>query len=86
MISVLPTGVGKSILFMVPAVMADTGTNIVVVPFVSQMEDLVERASSMGVNCICYRLSVSAGRNGLQRAARLVVASADLVATAKFTA
>lgn len=86
MISVLPTGAGKSILFMVPAVMASTGMSIVVVPFVSLMEDLVERATSMGVDCIRYRPSLSAGRDGVQRAARMVVASADLIATPEFTA
>ncbi|KAL9560637.1 hypothetical protein ACKAV7_015200 [Fusarium commune] len=34
-INVLPTGAGKSILFMLPAVMQDTGTSIVVVPFIA---------------------------------------------------
>ena len=34
-ICVLPTGAGKSILFMLPAMLPRTGTSIVVVPFVA---------------------------------------------------
>lgn len=85
-ISVLPTGAGKSILFMLPAVMTDTGTSIVVVPYVALMEDLVRRAVTMGVDCIRFRTTPGAGREGLARAARLVVVSADVVAGAEFTA
>ncbi|KAF3769392.1 P-loop containing nucleoside triphosphate hydrolase protein [Cryphonectria parasitica EP155] len=51
-ICVLPTGAGKSLLFMVPAVLADSGTSIVVVLFVALMEDLVARAVAMSVDCI----------------------------------
>jgi len=75
-ISVLPTGAGKSILFMLPAGMTDTGTSIVV----------VTRAVTMGINCIRFRTTLGAGREGLARAARLVVVSADVVAGAEFTA
>ncbi|EYB28035.1 hypothetical protein FG05_30289 [Fusarium graminearum] len=83
-INVLPTGAGKSILFMLPAVMQDTGTSIVVVPFVALMDDLVARATDMGVDCIRYRPSISAGREGMPRAARLIVVSADVVSSAEF--
>lgn len=44
LITVLPTGACKSILFMLPALMRTTGTSIVVVPFVALMGDLVARA------------------------------------------
>ncbi|KAL3599869.1 hypothetical protein FPOAC2_04097 [Fusarium poae] len=83
-ISVLPTGAGKSILFMLPAVMENTGTSIVVVPFVALMDDLVTRATDMGVDCIRYRSSMSSGREGMPRAARLIVVSADVVSSAEF--
>ncbi|KAH6874264.1 P-loop containing nucleoside triphosphate hydrolase protein, partial [Thelonectria olida] len=84
-INVLPTGAGKSILFMLPAVMRETGTSIVVVPFVALMEDLVTRATAMGVDCIRFRSSLNAGREGVPRAARLVVVSADIVSSAEFS-
>ncbi|KAI3572913.1 hypothetical protein IWW34DRAFT_837925 [Fusarium oxysporum f. sp. albedinis] len=83
-INVLPTGAGKSILFMLPAVMQDTGTSIVVVPFVALMDDLVTRATDMGVDCIRYRSSMNSGREGMPRAARLIVVSADIVSSAEF--
>ncbi|KAK2684833.1 hypothetical protein QWA68_016741 [Fusarium oxysporum] len=83
-INVLPTGAGKSILFMLPAVMPLTGTSIVVVPFVALMDDLVTRATAMGVDCIQYRTSMSAGREEVPRAARLVVVSADIVSSNQF--
>lgn len=78
-ISVLPTGAGKSILFMLPGIMKDTGTSIVVVPFVALTEDLMTRAREAGVDCIEFKTSISAGRESLPRAARLVVISADVV-------
>ncbi|KAL9563895.1 hypothetical protein ACKAV7_011930 [Fusarium commune] len=83
-INVLPTGAGKSILFMLPAVMQDTGISIVVVPFVALMDDLVARATDMGVDCIRYRSSMNSGREGMPRAARLIVVSADVVSSAEF--
>ncbi|KAL9565571.1 hypothetical protein ACKAV7_009753, partial [Fusarium commune] len=83
-INMLPTGAGKSILFMLPAVMQDTGTSIMVVPFVALMDDLVIRATDMGVDCIRYRSSMNSGREGMPRAARLIVVSADIVSSAEF--
>jgi superfamily II DNA helicase RecQ len=84
-INVLLTGAGKSILSMLSAVMQETGTSIVVVPFVALMEDLVTRATAMGVDCIRFRSSLNAGREGLSRAARLVVVSADIVSSPEFS-
>ncbi|KAF3761218.1 hypothetical protein M406DRAFT_75957 [Cryphonectria parasitica EP155] len=85
-ICMLLTGAGKSLLFIVPAVLANSGTSIVVVLFVALMEDLVAQAVAMSVDCIRYQLLLSIGRDGLLRAVRMVVASADLVSTAEFTA
>lgn len=84
MINVLPTGAGKSILFMLPALLRDAGTSIVVVPFIALMDDLVMRSLEMGVDCIQFKSSISAGRDGMPRAARLVVVSADVVASNGF--
>jgi superfamily II DNA helicase RecQ len=83
-INVLPTSAGKSILFILPAVIENTGISIIVVPFVALMDDLVIRAIDMGVNCIRYRLSMSSGREGMPRSARLIVVSADIVLSAEF--
>ena len=41
---VLPTGAGKSVLFMVPALVEKWGTTVVIVSFAALMDDLVERA------------------------------------------
>ncbi|KAK4205950.1 hypothetical protein QBC37DRAFT_462707, partial [Rhypophila decipiens] len=84
MISILPTGAGKSVLFMLPALLADTGISIVVVPFVALMDDLVDRAVGNGIDCIQFRTTGTCGREGMARAARLVVVSADLVSAPEF--
>ncbi|KAK4205957.1 hypothetical protein QBC37DRAFT_435654 [Rhypophila decipiens] len=43
------------------------------------------RATAMGVDCIRSRWSVKAGREGVARAARLVVVSADVDSSAPFS-
>jgi hypothetical protein len=48
------------------------------------MDDLVTRATAMGVDCIQYRTSISAGREEVPQAARLVVISADIVSSDQF--
>lgn len=81
----LLTRVGKSILFILLAVMIDTGISIVVVLYVALIEDLVMQAVAMGVDCIRFRTMLGVGREGLLWVARLVVVSADVVAGAEFT-
>ena len=52
-IVVLPTGAGKSVLFLLPAVPAiDAGVSVVVVPFVALTQDLVRRARAAGLDCL----------------------------------
>ena len=56
LITMLPTGGGKSILFMLPALIDDTSTsfgptNIVIVPFVALAEDLTARAREFNIDC-----------------------------------
>ncbi|KAH6977718.1 hypothetical protein EDB80DRAFT_593507 [Ilyonectria destructans] len=84
-INVLPTGAGKSILFMLPAVMRETETSIEMVPVVALMEDSATRATAMRVDCIRFKASLNAGREGVPRAAQLVVISADMVSSAEFS-
>jgi superfamily II DNA helicase RecQ len=41
---ILPTGGGKSVLFMLPALISSRGTSVVMMPFVALMDDLIDRA------------------------------------------
>ena len=84
-ICVLPTGAGKSILFLLPAVLPRTGTSIVVVPFVALLDDLVRRARDCGIDCIAFN-NGGAALERVPRVARLVVVSADVAAGAAFCA
>ncbi|KAK5994713.1 ATP-dependent DNA helicase tlh2-like protein [Cladobotryum mycophilum] len=85
-ICVLPTGAGKSLLFMVPAIMSGGGTSVVVVPFAALMADLVDRARQMGVDVIEFRPTTNSVRESLPRAARMVVVSADTALVPTFHA
>jgi superfamily II DNA helicase RecQ len=85
LIVVLPTGGGKSVLFMLPALLAAGGTSIVVVPFSALMDDIVDRATTSGVDCVRWRPAVNEGREDTQRVAKMVVVSADLAACKEFT-
>ena len=49
---VLLIGVGKSVLFMLPALVEDWGTTVVIVPFAALMDDLMARAYKSGIDCI----------------------------------
>ncbi|KAF4448142.1 ATP-dependent DNA helicase PIF1, partial [Fusarium austroafricanum] len=79
LIVVLPTGGGKSIFFMLPAFMEDERgrgggpVSIVVVPFVSLVQDLVLRARELGIDCMEWRSDIDQEREERQRDARLVV-------------
>lgn len=84
LIVVLPTGGGKSVLFMLPALLT-TDTTIVVVPFTALMDDLVERACESGVDCIQWRAESHEEGEVATRVAQLVVVSADVVNRSKFT-
>lgn len=83
-ICVLPTGAGKSILFMLPAVLREGGSSIVIVPFVALIDDLVDRARTLGVDVIRFDPARNMQRESLPRAARLVVVSADVALSAGF--
>ena len=69
---------------MLPAVMQDIGISIVVMPFIALMDNLVTRATDMGVNYIRYRPLMNSGQEGMPRAARLIVISANIVLSAEF--
>ena len=49
-IGVMPTGGGKSFIFMVPAAMEENKTTVVVVPLVALTADLIQRAVKAGIS------------------------------------
>lgn len=77
LIVVLPTGGGKSLLFMAPACLDDPGVTIVVVPYRALLDNLVATAKKARIDCIEYR-------PGEQNPAALVFVSADFVAGSQF--
>jgi len=77
LVVVLPTGGGKSLLFMAPACLDDPGVTIVVVPYRALVNNLVTTAKQARIDCIEYR-------PGEQNPAALVFVSADFVAEGQF--
>jgi hypothetical protein len=51
-VAVMPTGGGKSLLFMFPAWVAPGGLTVVVVPLISLRGDLLQRCGQLGLSCI----------------------------------
>lgn len=77
LVVVLPTGGGKSMLFMVPACLEDPGVTVVVVPFRALLDNLLAKARERGIDSIEWR-------SGATRRATLVFVSADNVAGTGF--
>lgn len=53
-VAVMPTGGGKSMLFMLPAFVAPGGCTIVVVPLISLRADLMQRCQQLGIQCVSW--------------------------------
>ncbi|MCN0155273.1 RecQ family DEAD/DEAH box helicase [Salinispora arenicola] len=53
-VAVMPTGGGKSVLFMLPAFVAPGGCTIVVVPLISLRADLMQRCQQLGIRCVSW--------------------------------
>ncbi|KAG4274817.1 hypothetical protein FPRO04_14476 [Fusarium proliferatum] len=51
LVAVLPTGGGKSLVFMVPAMLASAGVTIVVAPYAELKRQLVQRCVDAGLDC-----------------------------------
>ncbi|KAI7056165.1 hypothetical protein KC339_g18245 [Hortaea werneckii] len=77
LIVVLPTGGGKSLLFMAPACLDDPGVTIVVVPYRPLLNNLLATAKKAKIDCMEYR-------PGEQNPAALVFVSADFVTGTQF--
>jgi superfamily II DNA helicase RecQ len=73
LVVVLPTGGGKSLLFMVPACSDEPGVTVVVVPYRALVEDLVGRLKRARVDCLEWK-------PGEVNPAAVVVVSADIAA------
>lgn len=84
LVVVLPTGAGKSVLFMVPAVMEGGGINIVVVPFTALADDLVSRARMLGIRCSYYQSSEFYQHEKQPSVGRLIIVSADVASKGGF--
>jgi superfamily II DNA helicase RecQ len=77
LVVVLPTGGGKSLLFIAPACLDDPGVTIVVVPYRALVNNLVMTARTARIDYIEYK-------PGEQNPAALVFVSADFVAEGQF--
>lgn len=51
LVAVLPTGGGKSLVFMVPAMLAGAGVTVVVAPYAELKRQLVSRCVDAGLDC-----------------------------------
>jgi len=73
LVVVLPTGGGKTLLFMVPACLGDPGVTVVVVPFRALLGNMVGRMKEAGIDCVEWKA-------GEVNPATTVVVSADRAA------
>ena len=51
---ILPTGTGKSLCFLIPAVLCK-GITVIVYPLLALMNDQISRLKKAGIDCICIR-------------------------------
>lgn len=58
-IVVMPTGGGKSLLFVVPSLLPRAQVTLVIVPLVALRQDLLRRCTEWGVVCACYDTAVT---------------------------
>ena len=50
-LAIMPTGGGKSLLFMLPAAASRDGVTIVVMPKIMLQEDMADRCRKDGIRC-----------------------------------
>jgi hypothetical protein len=51
-VAVIPTGGGKSLLFMLPAFVEQSGTTVIVVPLIALRCDMKRRRQKLGISCV----------------------------------
>lgn len=54
LLAVMPTGGGKSLLFLLPARISRVGTTVVIVPLVALRSDLYARCAKLGISCSAW--------------------------------
>ena len=47
----MPTGGGKSILFMLPAYVEPSGTTVVVIPLIALRQDFQQQCQQLNISC-----------------------------------
>lgn len=52
MVVVMPTGRGKSMLFIVPAFTAPRGTTIIIVPLVALQANMIRQCQELSISCV----------------------------------
>lgn len=77
LIIVLPTGGGKSMIFMVPAKMENGRVTVVIVPFLALRQDLDVRCRAIGISPLWWK-------NGERGQSSLVLVTTDQAATSDF--
>ena len=77
LVVVLPTGGGKTLLAMVPALIDPQGVTIMVTPFRALTDDMVDRFRQAGIECVEWR-------SGEVNPSTVVVVSADVAASWSF--
>lgn len=76
-VAILPTGAGKSLLFMLPCTLPDAGVTILIVPLVSLHGDMLRRAREMKIDHLEWQ-------PGESREAALILVSAEAVSSKDF--
>jgi len=78
---ILPTGDGKSVVFMAPAWAEKDLTTVVIVPFVALIQEMEERCKEHGLSCYIWRNSGTIVR---QRMAQVVLVGVENAVTPEF--
>jgi superfamily II DNA helicase RecQ len=76
-VAILPTGAGKSLLFMLPCTLPDARTTILIVPLVSLHGDMLRRVREMKIDHLEWQ-------PGESREAALILVSAEAVSSKDF--
>ena len=76
-VAILPTGAGKSLLFMLPCTLPEAGITILVVPLVSLHVDMLRRVREMNIDHLEWQ-------PGERREAALVLVSAEAASSKDF--
>ncbi|KAM0720756.1 hypothetical protein Q7P37_004893 [Cladosporium fusiforme] len=76
-VAILPTGAGKSLLFMLPCSLPDAGITILIVPLVALHGDMLRRVREMKIDHLEWQ-------PGESREASLILVSAEAVSSKEF--